>query len=171
MIILKSTKFQRFFWKWMHGFQNFIQTLFGSSSLQEDKVDMCGNLNGASTSSDPCKHLHLQQNLQRAQTCTVVRSSWSEGQSFLATSFCSFSFIFMHCNLRGGFPRVFPSFLVFFSVSFLYALYNGYLTWPWLSGPIHYVHPSSVQGGCWIYHTLTYIYFPKFYCPMLSTLP
>jgi hypothetical protein len=35
----------------------------------------------------------------------------------------------------------------FFSVSFLYALYSGYLTWPWFSGPIHHVHSSSVQGG------------------------
>ena len=42
--------------------------------------------------------------LQRAQTCTVVRSSWSEGHGCLATIFCSFSFyFFMHCNLRGGF--------------------------------------------------------------------
>jgi hypothetical protein len=53
MIILKSTKFQRFFRKWPHDFQSFIQTLFGYSSLQEEKVDMCGHLNGASTSSYP----------------------------------------------------------------------------------------------------------------------
>jgi hypothetical protein len=46
---------------------------------------MCGNLNGASTSSDPCKHLHLHI---QAQTCTIVRSSWSEGQGCLATTFC-----------------------------------------------------------------------------------
>jgi hypothetical protein len=59
----------------------------------------------------------------------------------------------------------------FFNVSFLYALYNGYLTWPLLSGPIHHVHPSSVQGGCWRYYTLTYNYFPKFYSPMLRTIP
>jgi hypothetical protein len=64
-------------------------------------VDICGHLNGAYISSDPCRHLHLQQNLQRAQTCTVARSSWSEGQGCLATVFCSFSFFFMHCNLRG----------------------------------------------------------------------
>jgi hypothetical protein len=102
MIILKSTKFQRFFRKRLHDFLNFIQTLFGYFSLQEDKVDMCGNINGAYTSPDPCIHLHLQQNLQRAQTCTIARSSWSEGQGFLATTFCSFSFFFMHCNLRGG---------------------------------------------------------------------
>ena len=38
MIILKSTKFQHFFWKRPHGFQNFIQNLFGYYSLQEDKV-------------------------------------------------------------------------------------------------------------------------------------
>ena len=59
----------------------------------------------------------------------------------------------------------------FFSVSLLYSLYNGYLTWPWLPGPIHHVHPSSVQGGCWRYYTLTYNYFPKFDIPVLRTLP
>ena len=64
MIIFKSTKFQRFFRKRPHSFQNFIQILFGYYSLQEDKVDMCGNINDAYTSSDLCKHLHLQQNLQ-----------------------------------------------------------------------------------------------------------
>jgi hypothetical protein len=41
---------------------------------------MCGHINDASTSSDLFIHLHLQQNLQRAQTCTIARSSWSEGQ-------------------------------------------------------------------------------------------
>jgi hypothetical protein len=80
MIFLKSTKFQHFSGNIrLYGFQNFIQNLFGYYSLQEDKVDMCGHINGAYTSSDPCRHLHLQQNLQRAQTCTVARSSWSEG--------------------------------------------------------------------------------------------
>jgi hypothetical protein len=79
MIISKSTKFQRFFWKRPHGFQNFIQNLFGYFSLQKDKVDMCGHLNGAYTSSYLCRHLHLQQNIQQAQTCKVARSSWSEG--------------------------------------------------------------------------------------------
>jgi hypothetical protein len=64
---------------------------------------MCGNINDASTSLDLCRHLHLQQNLQRAQTCIVARSSWSEEQGCLTTAFCSFSFsFFMHCNLRGG---------------------------------------------------------------------
>ena len=104
-----------------HGFQNFIQTLFGYFSLQEDKVDMCRHLNGAYTSSNPCRHLHLQQNLQRAQTCTIARSSWSEGQSCLATAFCSFSFFFyMHCNLRGGFPHEFFPLSSFISVYILY---------------------------------------------------
>jgi hypothetical protein len=40
MIILKSTKFHHFFRKWLHGFQSFIQTLFGFYSFQEEKVDM-----------------------------------------------------------------------------------------------------------------------------------
>jgi hypothetical protein len=95
MIIFKINKISAFFWKRPHGFQNFIQTLFGYYSLQEDKVDMCGNINDAYTSSDPCRHLHLQQNLQRAQTCTVARSSWSEGHGCLATVFCSFSFFIL----------------------------------------------------------------------------
>jgi hypothetical protein len=55
-----------------------IRTLFGYSSLQKEKMDTCGHLNDVSTSSDPCRHLHLQQNLQRAQTRIVARSSWSE---------------------------------------------------------------------------------------------
>ena len=94
-----------------HGFQSFIQTLFGSSLLQEEKLDMCGHLNGASTQSYPCRHLHIQRNLQRAQTCTVVRSSWSEGHSCLATSLCSFSFLFFLCILIwGGFPMRFSFF-------------------------------------------------------------
>ena len=75
MIISKSTKFQRFFRKWLYCFQNFIQNLFGYYSLQEDKVDTCGNINDAYTSSDLCRQLDLQQNLQRAQICTVARSS------------------------------------------------------------------------------------------------
>jgi hypothetical protein len=116
MTILKSTKFQRFFRKRSHGFQSFIQILFGSSSLQEENVDMCGHLNGASTSSDLCIHIHLQQ----AQTCIVVRSSWSEGQGCLATNFCSYSVSFMHCNLRGGFPMRFSLFPHFFLVSHSY---------------------------------------------------
>jgi hypothetical protein len=97
MIFLKSIKILAFLRKQPHSFQSFIQNLFGYSSLQEEKVDMCGHLNGASTSSYLCRHLHLQQNLQRAQTCTVARSSWSEGHSFLATTFCSFSFLFFLC--------------------------------------------------------------------------
>jgi hypothetical protein len=65
---------------------------------------MCGHLTGASTSSDPCRHLHLQQNLQRAQTCTVVRSSWSEGHNCLATLFVpSHFFVFSYAlYLEGG---------------------------------------------------------------------
>jgi hypothetical protein len=90
----KINKISAFFRKRPHDFQSFIQTLFGSSSLQEEKVDMCRHINGASTSSDPCRHLHLQQNLQRAQACTVARSSWSEGQGCLAIAFCSFSYFF-----------------------------------------------------------------------------
>jgi hypothetical protein len=81
---------------------------------------MCGTINDSSTSSDLCIHLHLQQNLQRAQTCIVARSSWSEGHDFLATAFCSFSFFFMHCNLREGFSHeVFPL-SSFISVYLLY---------------------------------------------------
>jgi hypothetical protein len=69
---------------------------------------MCGHITGASTSSDPCIHIHVQQNLQRAQTCTVARSSWSEGHNCLATAFCSFSF-FYALYLEGGFSHeVFP---------------------------------------------------------------
>jgi hypothetical protein len=95
MIVLKSTKFQHFFRKQSYGFQNFIRNLFGYYSLQEDKVYMCGNINDSYTSSDPCRHLHLQQNFQRAQTCIVARSSWSEGHGFLATAFCSLSFFIL----------------------------------------------------------------------------
>jgi hypothetical protein len=51
MIILKSTKISSFFWQRPHGFQSIIQNLFGYYSLQEDKVDMCGNINDAYTSS------------------------------------------------------------------------------------------------------------------------
>ena len=94
MIILKSTKFHHFYGNGRMVFKNFIQFFFGYYSLQEDKVDMCGNINGAYISSDPCRHLHLLQNLQRAQTCTVARSSWSEGHGFLETTFCSFSYLF-----------------------------------------------------------------------------
>jgi hypothetical protein len=95
MIVLKSKKFNHFFWKRSHGFQNFIQNLFGYYSLQEDKVDMCGNINDAYTSSVPCRHLHLQQNIQREKTCTVARSCWSEGHGCLATAFCSLSFFIL----------------------------------------------------------------------------
>jgi hypothetical protein len=91
----KINKISAFFWKRPHGFQNFIQNLFGYYSLQEYKVDMCANINDAHTSSDMCRHLHLQKNLQRAQTCTVVKSSWSEGHGCLATVFCSFSFFIL----------------------------------------------------------------------------
>jgi hypothetical protein len=69
---------------------------------------MCGHLNGASTSSDPCKHLHLQQNLQRAQTCTVARFSWSEGHGCLAIAFCSFSYFLSPLGGGGGSHEVFP---------------------------------------------------------------
>jgi hypothetical protein len=74
---------------------------------------MCGNINDAYTSSDPYRHIHLQQNLQIAQTCTVVRSSWSEGHGCLATVFLFLLiFYFMHSNLRGGFvPMRFSLFL------------------------------------------------------------
>ena len=79
------------------GFLEYIIGRFGS--LKRIFTD-----NDASNSSYPCKHIHIQQNLQRAQTCTVAMSSWSEGQGCLAIVFCSFSFyFFMHCNLRGGF--------------------------------------------------------------------
>jgi hypothetical protein len=145
MIILKSTKFQCFYQKRPHGFQNFIQTLLGYFSLQEDKVNMCGNINGAYTSLDPCRHLHLQQNLQRAQTCTIARSSWSEGQGCLATAFCSFSFFFMHCNLRGrggggGVPMIFSLFPHLFQCIFCIWVPNITL----FSGPIVYFHRSDV---------------------------
>jgi hypothetical protein len=96
---------------------------------------MCGHLNGASTSSYPCRHLHLQQNLQRAQTCTVARSSWSEDFSvsfvfgYLAWPRCRNSFfIFTIVMFRGGvgvlhthlgfiFPKVFPMFISHYPVS------------------------------------------------------
>ena len=65
---------------------------------------MCENINDTYTSLDLCRHLHLQQNFQRAQTCTIVMSSWSEGHGCLATAFCSLLFFyFMHCNLRQSF--------------------------------------------------------------------
>ena len=38
----KINKILVFFRKRPHGFQSFIQILFGYSSLQEEKVDMCG---------------------------------------------------------------------------------------------------------------------------------
>jgi hypothetical protein len=110
---------------------------------------MCGHLTGASTSSDPCRHLHLQQNLQRAQTCTVVRSSWSEGHSCLATAFCSFSFFFffMHCTFFFFFSHeVFPL-SSFFQCFILICIVQWVPNMALLSGPIHHVHPSSVQGG------------------------
>jgi hypothetical protein len=69
---------------------------------------MCGHINDAYTSSYPCRHLHLQQNLQQAQTSTVARSSWSEGQGFLTTVFCSFSKKnYIHCTLTEGFSHDF----------------------------------------------------------------
>jgi hypothetical protein len=85
MIILKSTQFQRF--------SENSRTVFKISS--KIYLDMCGNINDTYTSLYPCRHLHLQQNLQRAQTCTVVRSSWSEGHGCLATTFCSLSFFIL----------------------------------------------------------------------------
>ena len=150
-----------FFWKRSHGFQSFIQTLFGSYSLQEDKVDMCGNINDSSTSSDPCRHLYLQQNIQRAQTCTVARYSWSEGHCCLATAFCSFSFLFyfMHCNLRGGrgFPWGFPSFLFYFIVSFVF----GYLTWPRCWDPFFIFTIVMFRGGVGVTSHTPMIFVPN----------
>jgi hypothetical protein len=85
MIVLKSTKFQHFSRN-----DHTEKCLHGSN-----KVDMCGNINDAYTSSDPCRYLHLQKNLQRTQTYTLARSFWSEGQGCLATIFCSFSFFIL----------------------------------------------------------------------------
>jgi hypothetical protein len=113
---------------------------------------MCRHITGASTLSYLCKHLHLQQNLQRAQTCTVARSSWSEGHNCLATVFWSLSFFYFFYALylelggEGGSHEVF-SISSFFSVSFLYAVYNGYLAWPLFPGPIHHVHLAMFMGG------------------------
>jgi hypothetical protein len=38
---------------------------------------------------------------------------------------------------------LFPHFILVFNS----CIVHGYLTWPLLSGPIHHLHPSSVQGG------------------------
>ena len=109
---------------------------------------MCGHLTGASTSSDPCKPLHIEQNLQRAQTCTIARSCCSEGQGCLTTFFCSFSFyFFMHCNFRGGFPMRFSLFPRLFQCIFCIQVPNMAS----LSGPILYFHHSDVQRGYWSY--------------------
>ena len=121
--LFKINKISSFFRKRPHDFQNFIQSLFVSYSLQEDKVDMCGDINDAYTSLDLCRHLHLQQNLQRAQTCTVARSSWSEGRGCLATAFCSLSFFILCIVIWGGVcsHEVFP----LSSFSSVYLLYLG----------------------------------------------
>ena len=147
----KINKISVVFRKRLYNFQSFIQTSFGYSSLQKENVYMCGHLTDASTSSDPCKHLHLQQNLQRAQTCTVARPSWSEGHGFLATVFLFlFIFCFMHCNLRGGFgPMRFSLFPCLFQCIFCIWVPNMVS----LPGPVIYFHHSDVQGGCWRYFT------------------
>ena len=43
----KINKISALFRKRPYGFQNFIQNLFGYYTLQEDKVDLCGNINDA----------------------------------------------------------------------------------------------------------------------------
>jgi hypothetical protein len=117
---------------------------------------MCGNLNGSYTSSYPCKYLHLQQNLQRAQTCIVARSSWSGGQGFLTNSFCSFSFFFMHFYLRGeGLHEFFPLSSLYFNVSFVF----GYLTWPRCWDPFFIFTIMMFRGGVGVTSHTPRIYF------------
>jgi hypothetical protein len=145
MIILKSTKFQRF--------SGNDRTIFKvSSKIYLDLIHykkrkwIFVDISMVHRLHQIFAYIYIFKKIfKETQTCTVARSSWSEGEGFLATVFCLFSFFFMHCNLRGvGFPMRFSLFPCFFSVSFLYALYNGYLTWPWLPGPIQHVHPSSI---------------------------
>jgi hypothetical protein len=94
MIVSKSTKFQRFSGNGHTVFK--ISSKIYLDIIHYKKIKyMCGNINDAYTSLDLCRHLHLQQNIQRAQTCTVTRSSWSEGYGFLATAFCSLSFFIL----------------------------------------------------------------------------
>jgi hypothetical protein len=95
MIVLKLTKFQHFSGNDRTVFKISSIFFFGYYSLPEDKVDMCVNINDAYTSSDLFRHLHLQQNLQRAQNCIVARFSWIEGHGCLATAFCSLSFFIL----------------------------------------------------------------------------
>jgi hypothetical protein len=115
---------------------------------------MCGHINDASTSSNPWRHLHLPQNIQRAQTCIVVRSCWSEGPGCLATSFCSLSFyFFMHYKFffGGGFPMRFSLFPHLFQCIFCIWVPNMAS----LLGPILYFHHSDVQGGVGVISTHT----------------
>jgi hypothetical protein len=56
---------------------------------------MYGHINGEYTSPVPCRHIHLKQNIQRAQTCTVARSSWSEGQGCLELLFVPSHFFYV----------------------------------------------------------------------------
>jgi hypothetical protein len=116
---------------------------------------MCGNRNGASTSLDPCRHLHLQKNLQREQTCTVARSSWSEGHGCLATVFCYFSF-FYALYFEGGFPMRFSLYPHLVQRIFFIWVPNM----AFFPRPILYFHHIDVQEGCWSYFTHTpRIYF------------
>jgi hypothetical protein len=96
----------------------------------------------SSTKSSPSINLH------------ICRSPWSEGHNCLAISFFPSSF-FMHCTLRGGFSHeVFPL-SSFFQCSFIRCIVKWVPNMALLLGPILHLHPSSVQGGCWRYYTLT----------------
>jgi len=148
----KINKISMFFRKRSHGFQSFIQNLFGYCSLQEDKFDMCGHLNDAYTSSYPCRHLHIQW----AQTCTIARSSYSEGHSCLATSFVASHFILLCIVIWGG------GFLMRFSL-FPHLFQCIFCIWvpnmAFLLGPILYFHHSDVQGGVGVTSHTPRIYF------------
>jgi hypothetical protein len=121
MIVLKSTKFQHFSGNGHTVFKVLSKNYLDIVHYKKRKW-ICVEMSMIHLlHHHPCRHLHLQQNLQPAQTCTVARSSWSEGQGCLATIFCSFSFyFFMHCNLRGGFSHEFFPLSSFSSVYLLY---------------------------------------------------
>jgi hypothetical protein len=126
---------------------------------------MCGHINDASTSSNPCRHLHIQQNLQRAQTCTVARSSWSEGHSCLVTVSSSF---YMHCTLRGGGSHeVFPLSSFYFSVSFVFV----YLTCPHWRDTFFIFTIVMFRGCVGVLHTHLGFIFPKVLPMFISHYP
>ena len=170
MIILKSTKFQRFFENDHTVFKILSKLYLELIHYKKIKwicveISMVHRLHQIHENIYIFNKIFKEYKLAQLRGLLGVKDMVSQQLPFVPSHF------FMQCNLNGVVPMRLYLFPHFFRVSFLYALYNGYLTWPLLSGPIHHVHPSSVQGGCWRYYTLTYNYFPKFDSPMFRTLP